>query len=66
MVSDKVAGHEETQTHHEAESKSRRSDEAQVQLSDLCRTDRWQGTTEGQECQAGTKQQKPDQRNPQL
>jgi hypothetical protein len=63
---EQAAGHKEAQTHHEAESESRRSDETQVQLSDLYRTDRWQGTDEGQECQAGTKQQKTDQRKPQL
>jgi hypothetical protein len=58
--------HEEAQTHHEAESESRRSDESQVQLSNLCRTEMWQETAEGQEYQAGAKQQKADQSNPQL
>jgi hypothetical protein len=37
-----------------------------MQLSDLCRTGRWQETAEGQECQADAKQQKADQRSHQL
>jgi hypothetical protein len=37
---EQAAEHEEAQTHHEAESEDRRSDEAQVQLSDLYRTDK--------------------------
>jgi hypothetical protein len=53
---EQVARNEEAQTHHEAKSESHRSDETQVQLSDLYRTNKWQGTTEGQECQAGAKQ----------
>jgi hypothetical protein len=66
MSDEQVTGHEEAQTHHEVESESRRSNEAQVQPSDLCRTDKWQETAKGQECQADTKQQKADQRNLQL
>jgi hypothetical protein len=53
---EQAAGHEEAQTYHEVESESYRSGEAQVQLSDLCKTDKWQETAESQECQADTKQ----------
>jgi hypothetical protein len=66
MDDEQAAGHEEAQTHHEVESESRRSDEAQVQLSGLCKTDKWQEIAEDQESQADTKQQKADQRSPEL
>jgi hypothetical protein len=39
--------HEEAQTHHKVESESRRSDEFQVQLSDLYMIDKWQEIAEG-------------------
>jgi hypothetical protein len=50
--------HEEAQTHYEVKSESHRSDKAQVQPYDLCRTGKWQETIEGQECQVDPKQQK--------
>jgi hypothetical protein len=66
MGDKQAAGYEEAQTHHEVESESRRSHKAQVQPSDLYRTDKWQETAEGQKCQADTKHQKADQRSHQL
>jgi hypothetical protein len=58
----KATEHEETQTHHEAESRSHTCDEAQEQPSDPCMTDKWQETTKDQECQSDAKQQRTDRR----
>jgi hypothetical protein len=52
---EQVARYEEAQTHHEAESGSHRSNEAQVWQFDLYKTDKWQEIAEGQECQADAK-----------
>jgi hypothetical protein len=46
----------EAQIHHEAKSKSHTCDEAQEWPSDPCMTDKWQETTEDQECQSDAKQ----------
>jgi hypothetical protein len=54
--------HREAQTHHKAKSRSHTCDEAQEQPSDPCMTDKWQETTEIQECQFDAKQQRVDRR----
>jgi hypothetical protein len=59
---EQAAEHREAQTHHEAELRSHTCDEAQEQHSDPCMTDKWQETTEDQECKFDAKQQKIDQR----
>jgi hypothetical protein len=53
---EQAAEHGEAQTHHKAESGSHACDEAQLQPSDPCMTDKWQETTEDQECHFDAKQ----------
>jgi hypothetical protein len=63
---EQATGHKEDQSHHEVESKRCKSNEAQVQPSDLSRIGKWQEAAEGQECYTNAKQQKVDQRSHQL
>jgi hypothetical protein len=49
-----------------SELESRKSQQAQVQPSDLWKTDKWQEIAEDQECQADAKQKKANKKSHQL